>query len=69
MLSELTEDRDRNEQIIDDVVKMKPGRVGGVILIISDRRSHCETLSLMLSNREINSDTLTGDLSKGTQGT
>jgi len=66
MLSELTEDRDRNEQIIDDVVN-EARKGSGVILIISDRRSHCETLSLMLSNREINSDTLTGDLSNGTR--
>lgn len=62
MLSELTEDPERNFLIVDDVIReAKNG--GGVCLVLSDRKVHCETLSGMLSGNGMSVELLTGDLS------
>jgi superfamily II DNA or RNA helicase len=64
MLSELTEDPGRNALIADDVAgEAKNG--GGVILVLSDRKAHVETLSALLQVRGIGAAMLTGDLSNG----
>ena len=62
MLSELTQDRERNEQIINDVMR-EASNGGGVCLVLSDRKAHCEAMAGMLLNRGISADVLTGDLS------
>lgn len=64
MLSELTEDHARNALITSDVaVEAKTG--GGICLVLSDRKAHCERLREMLALKGIPSELLTGDLSNG----
>ncbi len=61
MLSELCEDPARNRLIVDDVVR--EARSGsGVCLVLSDRKSHCETLYRMLERKGVRASLLTGDL-------
>ena len=64
MLSELTEDPARNAFIVDDVAR-EAGNGGGVCLVLSDRKSHVETLVQLLAERGITAAMLTGDLSTG----
>jgi superfamily II DNA or RNA helicase len=60
MLSELTGDEDRNRLIVNDVAK-EASNGGGVCLVLSDRKSHCEAISSMLSDTGVAADVLTGD--------
>jgi len=64
MLSELTQDPERNLQICSDVAaEAQTGN--GICLILSDRKQHCEDLRKMLLKKfKTDSDLLTGDLSK-----
>lgn len=62
MLSELTEDRDRNIQICADVIK-EAGNGGGVCLVLTDRKEHAETLATIIKDCGVHADQLTGDLS------
>ncbi len=64
MLSELTEDRARNALIADDVVR-QAGNGGGICLILSDRKAHCETLARMIERQGIPAEILTGDTANG----
>jgi superfamily II DNA or RNA helicase len=64
MLSELTQDPARNALIADDVA-MEAGNGGGVSLVLSDRKSHCQTLVDLMAARGIKAEMLTGDLSNG----
>ena len=59
-LSQLTEDPARNRLIVDDIIK--ESKNDGVILVLSDRKSHCETLQTMLVKSGIDAAILTGDL-------
>lgn len=62
MLSELTADRTRNALIAGNVVEeAENGK--GTILILSDRKSHCDTLQRMIQAQGVQADLLTGDLS------
>lgn len=61
MLSELTEDPLRNSLIVDDVVK-EASNGGGICLVLSDRKAHCEELRRLLALKGISSELLTGDL-------
>lgn len=61
MLSELTEDAERNSLIADDVAK-ESRNGGGTCLVLSDRKYHCATLKNLLSQRGVKSEVLTGDL-------
>ncbi|RJR36925.1 MAG: DEAD/DEAH box helicase [Desulfobacteraceae bacterium] len=64
MLSELTEDRARNALIAADVViEAKNGN--GICLVLSDRKSHCETLADLIHRRGVHVEVLTGDLTNG----
>ena len=64
MLTELTLDATRNVLITGDVIKeVRNG--GGVGLILSDRKSHCECLHGLLSSLGIRARLLTGDLRNG----
>ncbi|PIU53152.1 MAG: restriction endonuclease subunit R, partial [Deltaproteobacteria bacterium CG07_land_8_20_14_0_80_60_11] len=64
MLSELTRDPARNALIADDVAR-EAGNGGGVLLVLSDRKAHCETLVELLEDRGVKAHLLTGDLSNG----
>jgi superfamily II DNA or RNA helicase len=61
MLSELAEDRNRNRLIVNDV-KKEASNGGGTCLVLSDRKSHCETISSLLRDAGIEADILTGDI-------
>ena len=62
MLSELTQDRARNALIAADVAR-EAENGGGVILVLSDRKAHCDTLAAFLEDWGIEAAVLTGDLS------
>lgn len=62
MLSELTEDPERNALIVRDVVR-EAQNGGGLCLVLSDRKAHCETLAEMLAEYGVRATVLTGDLS------
>ena len=64
MLSELTRDAERNALIADDVAR-EAGNGGGVLLVLSDRKAHCETMVELLEDRGVKAHLLTGDLSNG----
>lgn len=62
MLSELTEDPERNYMIASDVATVA-GNGGGICLVLSDRKSHCETLQdLLRSTFNVSSEVMTGDV-------
>ena len=64
MLVELTCDDRRNRMIAEDVAR-EARRGQGVCLVLSDRKSHCETLCALLSfKHKIDAELLTGDLSR-----
>jgi len=64
MLSELTEDPDRNDLIVSDVAG-EAQNGGGICLVLSDRKSHCEALSnLLKTEHAIQAEVLTGDKGK-----
>jgi len=51
MLSELTQDHERNALIADDVAQEARGDGRGVCLVLSDRKAHCEALGAALAAR------------------
>jgi superfamily II DNA or RNA helicase len=61
MMSELTQDHDRNILITNDVVKEARGG-SGICLILSDRKQHCDTLKMMLQGRGLRPEVLTGSV-------
>lgn len=64
MLSELTEDPERNSLICSDVAT-EVGNGSGICLVLSDRKTHCEEIKAMLQDDfDIEADILTGDLPK-----
>jgi superfamily II DNA or RNA helicase len=65
MLSELTQDPERNGLIADDVAQEAQGEALGVCLVLSDRVAHCRTLVNLLEARGVSAAMLTGDLPAG----
>jgi len=64
MLTELTRDPERNQLIALDVAsEAKNG--GGVCLVLSDRKAHCETLTALLGLCDVPCELLTGDVANG----
>ena len=64
MLTELTRDPERNQLIALDVAReAKNG--GGVCLVLSDRKAHCETLTALLGLCDVPCEVLTGDIANG----
>jgi superfamily II DNA or RNA helicase len=62
MLSELTGDTERNLLIARDVAAEAAGG-GGISLVLSDRKAHCENLKTLLLHRfKTPSELMTGDL-------
>ncbi|MDO9533275.1 MAG: DEAD/DEAH box helicase [Deltaproteobacteria bacterium] len=64
MLSELTQDPARNALIASDVAQ-EARNGGGVCLVLSDRKAHCEALQAALQGHGIKAELLTGDLTNG----
>lgn len=64
MLSELTRDASRNALIAEDVAQ-EARNGGGVCLVLSDRKAHCEALQAALRGHGIEAHILTGDLTNG----
>ena len=63
MLSELTADDARNRLIAADVARQAAEQHGGVCLVLSDRKKHCENLQALIHFKHgIQCDRLTGDL-------
>ena len=62
MLAELTANDERNRLITNDVAG-EAASGGGVCLVLSDRKKHCETLqSLLRFKHKVQAELLTGDL-------
>ncbi len=64
MLSELTQDPARNALIASDIAQ-EANNGGGVCLVLSDRKAHCEALQAALQGHGIKAALLTGDLGNG----
>ncbi len=64
MLSELTQDPERNRLIASDVAR-EARNGSGVCLVLSDRKAHCQAIQKFLAHEfNTSSELLTGDLSK-----
>jgi superfamily II DNA or RNA helicase len=63
MLSQLCEDERRNSLVASHAASEAKDNAG-ITLILSDRKSHCEALRAALSTKGVESDILTGDVSK-----
>jgi superfamily II DNA or RNA helicase len=64
MLAELTNDDERNRSIAADVAQVVESGAGGICLVLSDRKKHCEVLRGLLQYKHgIEAALLTGDLS------
>ena len=62
MLSELTTDKDRNILIASDITNENQ-KNPGILLVLSDRKAHCENLKVILRYRfKIDAEVLTGDI-------
>jgi superfamily II DNA or RNA helicase len=64
MLSELTQDRERN-CLVARIAAHEVQTCRGITLVLSDRKEHCETLAMLLADHGVKADVLTGDLSSG----
>ena len=63
MLSELTMNDERNRMIADDVAEEAGRPAGGICLVLSDRKKHCEALfSLVRFKHNLAVAVLTGDV-------
>ncbi|MBM4289904.1 MAG: hypothetical protein FJ135_17490 [Deltaproteobacteria bacterium] len=62
MLSELTQDSERNDLIVGDIVQ-EAANGGGICLVLSDRKSHIKDLAQRLVPKGIESVVLIGDMS------
>jgi len=63
MLSELTQDRERNAMIASDVAGQAQNG-GGACLVLSDRKNHCEAIQASLCRDfGVDAEILTGDVS------
>lgn len=62
MLSELTKDGKRNLQIVQDIIS-EANNGGGICLVLSDRKAHCETFKALLSGHGVKAELLTGEVS------
>lgn len=60
LLTALTSHQGRNRQIVEDVTRVAEQGQGGVLLVVSDRISHCEALAGQLAGRGLAVALLTG---------
>jgi superfamily II DNA or RNA helicase len=63
MITSLTEDPKRNQQIAADVIRQAQNRPG-TALVVSDRVAHCESLRGLIGAAGVNVHVLTGQCSK-----
>lgn len=63
LIKALTRHEGRNMQIVDDIAGVVNEEDPGIVLVVSDRVSHCELLTRLLAERTINVELLTGQLS------
>ncbi len=63
LITALTQDASRNQQIIDDVVQVCHMKNSGTLLLVSDRISHCQVFEKGLKARGIEVGMLTGQTS------
>jgi len=63
-LGELCKDSARNALIAADVAQ-EAGNGGGVCLVLSDRKAHCQALMDLLAARGVTAEMLTGDMAPG----
>ena len=68
VLSELTEDADRNQLIATDVIR-EATNGGGICLVLTDRREHCNALAALISPCGTETVILTGEVSNGSRRT
>ena len=68
VLSELTEDADRNQLIATDVIR-EATNGGGICLVLTDRKEHCNALAAIISPCGIETAILTGEVSNGSRKT
>jgi len=68
VLSELTEDADRNQFIAKDVIR-EATNGGGICLVLTDRREHCSALAALISPCGVETAILTGEVSNGSRKT
>lgn len=66
VLSELAEDADRNQIIAADVIR-EATNGGGICLVLTDRREHCNVLAALISPCGIEMAILTGEVSNGSR--
>jgi len=66
VLSELTEDADRNQFIAKDVIR-EATNGGGICLVLTDRREHCSALAALISPCGVETAILTGEVSNGSR--
>ncbi len=65
MLSELTQDEERNQLIALDIADRIADKSNGICLVLSDRKAHCENLQLLLDQHGIEQvEVLTGETKK-----
>jgi superfamily II DNA or RNA helicase len=62
MLSQLTQDSERNALILDDIAR-EAEHGGGVCLVLSDRKGHVRELAYHLDQNGIENEILVGDMS------
>lgn len=63
LITALTQDAARNQQIVDDVVRVSRSESSGIQLIVSDRVKHCELFVKGLLAQDIDVVMLTGKIS------
>jgi superfamily II DNA or RNA helicase len=68
VLSELTEDADRNQLIATDVIR-EATNGGGICLVLTVRREHCNALAALISPCGAETVILTGEVSNGSRRT
>ncbi len=60
LIKALTEDRERNRLIADDVAKIVAAGHSGTVLVVSDRVAHCQQLLIRLEQQGVIAELLTG---------
>ncbi len=63
LIKALTRHEGRNLQIVDDVVRVAGEPDPGIALVVSDRVSHCQLFTRLLSERGVHVELLTGQIS------
>ncbi|MCI5221654.1 MAG: ATP-dependent helicase, partial [Candidatus Electrothrix sp. AR4] len=68
LIKALVENKERNRQIVSDIVDMTHTGHEGTVLLVSDRVAHCEVLLRKLQTHHIITELLTGRVLPGERG-